>query len=624
MDDSPLLREGKTVAERSPGHGQDQRRRQLVAATLRTVAQHGLAGTTSARVAKEAGLSPGIVNFYFASKERLLLAALEEVSLAFTAAIQAVVDRQDPDPGVHLMALVDAALAPEFLSAEAVSVWYAFWGEATARADYMNICGARDEAYYGAFREACEALAATTPSGRPEPDPEAVAWAVAGMIEHLWQSAMTPNEKADPAEGRRLVLNLLASIFPWRFQREAAQPPTADARAEPQESLPLTLPGWTYHDAEFHRQEKERLFLTSWHVMGHVSELPSPGDYLSFQGGGERAFVVRGKDGELRAFHNVCRHRAHALVSGNRGNCGKVLRCPYHGWVFSLEGKLKAMAAESSFPAVDRERLGLIPIELEVFLGFVFFRFQGGEPGVAERFAAYAEELAPYRSAEMQPYGRLWEETYAVDWKNQMDNYLEGYHVPAGHPGLYDLFGAHYENAPAPGGIARAVHWMREADKPVEGWSTRHYRRLLPEVSHLPADRRRAWSYYALFPYVALDFYADQVDFFHAVPEGPGRSRLRARAFVLPDGRREMRAARYLNQRINKAVQDEDVGLIESVQAGLSGSAYSVGLLSDKEASLAAFHAYVRQRLPEAAEPAPPGSGEAARTAARRLTPQAG
>ncbi len=619
MEQAPFPKELGTTSDSNASSSQDNRRRELVAATQRVIASHGLSGTTSARVAKEAGLSPGIVNFYFSGKERLLLAALEDASYTFISTIKKATERSYPDPGAALQGMMEAVLDPALMSVERIAVWYAFWGEASARPDYLAVCGARDEAYYAALEEACAAVADTVPPGLTRPAHESIAWSLAGLLELIWQSLLAPNSSPSRREGHRLVKGFLASVFPWRFEM-----PDAPVSQKPDESeLPLTLPGWTYDNADFALLEKERLFLRAWHVMGHVSELRNPGDYLTFEGNGERAFVIRGKDGELRAFHNVCRHRAHAVVTGEGGNCGKVIRCPYHGWVFSLEGKLKAMAAEGSFPDIDRERFGLIEIEMEVFLGFVFFRFESGEPGVAERFAPYAEEMALYRSEEMQPIGASWRETYPVDWKNQMDNYLEGYHVPVGHPGLYDLFGARYDNAPAPGGVARAVHWIRKDDQEVAGWSTRHYRKILPEVAHLPADRQRAWSYYALFPYVAIDLYPDQVDFFHVVPEGPGRSRLRARAYALPDARREMRAARYLNNRINTKVQDEDSDLILSVQEGLAGGAYSMGLLSEKEATLQAFHDHVRQRIPEAKQAAAPSAGADMQARAWALAPRA-
>src|SRR5262249_55540025 len=158
--------------------------------------------------------------------------------------------------------------------------------------------------------------------------------------------------------------------------------PAQEKAAAPAE----TLPGWTYGNAEFYELEKRNLVLTNWQVVGHVSELRTPGDYVTLDIMGERVFVLRGEDGELRAFHNVCRHRAAGVVRGDTGNCGHAVRCFYHGWTYGLDGRLKAVPGEASFPGLDKGRLGLKPIEFDVWQGFVFVRFAGSGPGVAERF----------------------------------------------------------------------------------------------------------------------------------------------------------------------------------------------------------------------------------------------
>jgi len=208
----------------------------------------------------------------------------------------------------------------------------------------------------------------------------------------------------------------------------------------------LTLPGWTYHNAEFFELEKEYLFLSNWMLVCHVSEVPNPGDFATLRLMGERALVVRGEDGELRAFYNVCRHRAAAVVQGRTGSCASTgIRCPYHGWLYGLDGSLKAVPAEATFPGLNKAEYGLKPIDIEVCLGFVFIRFRSVGPSVAERLSHYMPELTPYRLEQMVPYGEPWSADYDVDWKNAIDNYLEGYHVPVGHPGLYRLFGTRYE-----------------------------------------------------------------------------------------------------------------------------------------------------------------------------------
>lgn len=368
-----------------------------------------------------------------------------------------------------------------------------------------------------------------------------------------------------------------------------------------------TLPGWTYDNAEFFELERRELLLKSWQVVCHVSELRRPGDYATLEFMGERALAVVGEDGEIRAFHNVCRHRAAAVARGDTGNCGHALRCFYHGWTYGLDGRLKAVPSEGSFPDLDKSRMGLKPLTHETYLGFVFVRFAGDGPGVAQRLAPYGEELAAYRGSEMVPISRRWTAEIDVDWKNVMDNYLEGYHVPVGHPGLFRLFGNSYEVETQDGFVGRAVGMLR--DKESSNWSERHYQRLLPEVEHLSEMQRKSWRYYKLLPNVAFDVYPDLMDFFQVVPLAPGRTQLRVRAFGLPTEDRRLKAARRLNFRINIQVQREDEELIDSVQKGLATSAYGSGIFSEKEACLRQFHELVRRTLPVAKLPEPPAPG---------------
>jgi len=387
---------------------------------------------------------------------------------------------------------------------------------------------------------------------------------------------------------------------------EAAEPAPRTAADEP---VP-TLPAWTYDSAEFFALERERLFLANWMVVCHVGELARPGDYATLDLLGERALVIRGDDGVLRAFHNVCRHRAAAVVKGASGNCPSGgIRCPYHGWHYMLDGRLKAVPSEASFPGLARDAHGLKPLEIETCLGFVFVRFRPGGPSLAERLAPYLPELASYGLEEMEPRGNaVWQVDYEVDWKNVMDNFLEGYHVPVGHPGLYRLFGSRYDSEVREGSVSRSIHWLR--DKPSANWSERHYQKLLPEMGHLPEERRRAWSYYALLPNFAFDLYPDMMDFFQVIPLGPGRCRMRGRAYHRRgDNRRELRASQYLNRRINRQVQREDEDIIRSVQAGLGSSSYSAGVLSSREVCLRQLHDMVREALPVARLLEPPEPG---------------
>lgn len=371
----------------------------------------------------------------------------------------------------------------------------------------------------------------------------------------------------------------------------------SDVAIMPAESCE-TLPAWTYNNPEFHRLEREHIFKRNWQFVAHVSEVPKPGDYTTLDVMGFRILVLRGEDGALRAFHNVCRHRAAQLLADDTGHCKHFVQCPYHGWTYELDGCLRSVPAAASFEGLKKERFGLRPIELEVFLGLIFVRISGKGPSVAEIFAPYRDELEVYRIPEMVRLSSREFSDRGADWKNVMDNYLEGYHVPVGHPGLFRLFGKRYEVETQPHGLARAIHWLQE--KPSSNWSERAYQALLPEVGHLPPSRRRAWSYYSLFPNVAFDVYPEWFGHFHVVPTGPGKSVLRYRSYGLEDKRPAMRVARWLSSRINRQVDREDIWLIRRVQAGLESGGYETGLLSKTEACVKQFHDAVRHAVPVA------------------------
>ncbi len=590
---------------------QDLRREQLVDAAISAIAEHGLSNVTLDKVARLAGLTAGMVNFHFQSKQDLLHETLRRIADEYQAACEAGVAAAAGDPAEGLMALVRASFDRRIASPEKLAVWYAFWGESRSRADYLAICGSSDravyEAVFGMLAELAGRDAATI-------DVRAAALGLCGLIDSLSQEALIQGAEFDHADAvetcRRYLANLLPTVFaPGGEAAPAAthadirgvQPP--EHAGEDGEALPLTLPSWTYRDAGFTAREIETIHTPAWQLLCHVSELKAAGDYVTLNVLGKRVFALRGDDGEIRAFHNVCRHRAHAVVEGQSGSCAGLIRCPYHAWTYDSRGVLKGVAASRTFPKLDKDSLGLFPVESEVFMGFVFVRLAPGGPSVAERYAPYHDELAAHRLEELEPIADYWEGEIAADWKNVWDNYLEDYHFPTGHPGLSGLMQKDYERQPdAATRTIRLAHEMRET--PVGGWATRAYANLLPRVSdHLPEELRRRWSYLFLYPAVSLELYPDLVDFFHIVPLGPGRSLLRWRAYGRPDARRATKAVRWLNQRINYQVHHEDGALVESVQRNLASGVYERGVLSDMEVNVQALHDWVRADLPEAERP---------------------
>jgi carnitine monooxygenase subunit len=150
--------------------------------------------------------------------------------------------------------------------------------------------------------------------------------------------------------------------------------------------------------------------------------------------------------------------------------------------------------------------------------------------------------------------------------------------------------------------------WGTLRDKPSANLSERLYQKYLPQVPHLPEDRQKLWTYFKLWPNVAFDIYPDQVDFMQFVPVSATRTTIREIAYVHPDTRREMKAVRYLNWRINRQVNKEDTELIERVQAGMNSSSYDVGPLGASEVCLRSFARKFRELVPVARERRrPPG-----------------
>ena len=361
----------------------------------------------------------------------------------------------------------------------------------------------------------------------------------------------------------------------------------------------LSLPGWLYHDPEYFRVEMARVIRPSWQIVCHANDIPGAGDWRTLEILGGSIVVIRGDDGRARAFANVCRHRGSRLVDGEAG-CAKRLTCPYHAWTYATDGRLIGVPDRQDYPGLDPARLGLVPVELEAWRGFLFVRLEGGGPSVAGMMAPYEVEAAAYPFEEMQALGRITLRPRDVNWKNVADNYSDGLHIKVAHPGLTRLFGSDYR-------IEAGPHVDRMSGdlvaRPSANLSERAYQALLP------AEAGRTWLYYKLWPNVALDIYPDQVDFMHFVPVGPTGTMIREVSYALPGGSREMKAARYLNWRINRRVNDEDTALIRRVQQGMASENYLPGPLGRSEVCLRSFAQKLRRLIPEARLDSPPPPG---------------
>jgi len=364
----------------------------------------------------------------------------------------------------------------------------------------------------------------------------------------------------------------------------------------------MSLPGWLYYDPEFFEAEKRAFLRAAPQVVCHESEIAEPGEWRTLEYLGESVVVIRGDDGHVRAFSNVCRHRGSRLVDGE-GGCAKVLTCPYHAWSYSRDGRLVGVPHRSEYPGLQPEKLGLFPVALENWRGFLFITLEPGVPSVAEIMAPYEHEIEPYRFEGLRALQQVRLRPRALNWKTIADNYSDHLHIPIGHPGLTRLFGRSYR--------IEAQEWVDKMEGDLvetesANPSERVYQHHLPRIDHLPESHQRKWLYYKLFPNVAFDIYPDQVDFMQFLPVSATTSIIREISYALPDDRREMKAVRYLNWRINRRVNAEDTELITRVQLGMQSPTYAAGPLGTSEVSLRSFATRLRRTIPEARLESPP------------------
>lgn len=360
-----------------------------------------------------------------------------------------------------------------------------------------------------------------------------------------------------------------------------------------------SLPSWAYNSEAFFELEKQHLFLGSWQLVCHLSNIPNNGDYFTFELFNERVMAIRGHDGTVRAFHNVCAHRAARLLDGDSGNCGKRLTCPYHNWGYDLEGNLTNVPYRDQFVDFDESQNSLVPVEMEIFQGFIFVRLKAADgPSVADQFAPYLEEIKPYRFEELEPMARVVMRPRKVNWKQIADNYVDALHIPIAHPGLSALVGNSY--GVEVGGKGGYIHkmWSDVRKTRKNTLSNRLYDQILPTMDHLSADKQRHWVYYRLWPNLAFDVYPEQMDFMQFIPISATTTMIRELPYALPDDRREVQIARYLNWRINRQVNAEDTDLISRVQDGMGTSGYSSGPLAKTEVCLIDSAEKIRTAMP--------------------------
>jgi choline monooxygenase len=359
------------------------------------------------------------------------------------------------------------------------------------------------------------------------------------------------------------------------------------------EVVPPALDPRLYRDPGVLELEQRRIFARTWQLAGHVSQLPEPGSYITASAGAEPVLVLRDDEGELRAFRNVCRHRGSRLLSGS-GDCGKAIRCRYHGWTYRFDGELIGVPEGRSIPGLDKSKLGLFPARVEVMSGLVFVNLDIHARPLAEQTAGLRERLDGWGLEHLKVKHEK-PTTQPANWKIVVDNYLEGYHVPIAHPGLMRLLD--YKRY----GVELHDDWLWYdaplRDKPSGNRLERIYQRLVEPMPGLADEDRRVWRYVFIYPNTTIDLYPDQVGIWRVAPDGPLRSADYVLTLLPPSAGLRTRAVQLANRKVNELVSHEDADLVANQQAGLETRDFEPGPLSRREAAVGWFADKIRADL---------------------------
>ncbi len=347
----------------------------------------------------------------------------------------------------------------------------------------------------------------------------------------------------------------------------------------------------------------------SWLWAGHISELAETGDYQCVEMANERALIIRGEDCVVRAFHNVCRHRGSRVLDSAEGMCKSVISCPFHGWSYNLDGSLRGAAKASTFPALDREKWGLKPLEMEIWHGFVFVRFKPGlQPSVANLLDRFDEEISRYLHVDLLQTAPIeCTSPENINWKSIRDVDNEGYHVPRAHPSLNDLYGNKYYDEPFVNGVSRSYAPFNEGSGRL--WSVRHYKKMIDKFTSPYNELPRAWLYIGIFPNFVLGFYPDSVIFYQEIPFSVKETVIRGATYKRAEENRTMRLARYLSERIDATAMAEDRQLSIMWYEAMKSCAYEGVMLSDLEYGVRTHHDALREILPVMSQEIEPPRG---------------
>jgi TetR/AcrR family transcriptional repressor of bet genes len=531
-----------------------RQRQRLIDACISALHIYGPSRTTVEKVVAIAKMSPGIVRFYFASKAAMLVASLQFLAAEFEEQLLVPVTRLKSRPVAALELMVELYLDPEIASPRKVSVWYAFWGEASSRQEYYDICGQKDESFAVLVRELIERL--IIESSQPQLDADGVALGLIGALEMLWQDfAFRTEADIDRPAAKRRVMAYLRSVFPGQF---VASP--NDAAAAGGDGR---LAGWVYADARLFAIERRALFQESWQFIAHQAQIPSPGDFLGVDLGFERALIVRDAAGEVRAFRNSCSEAPHMLISERAGRAESI-QCRVHGLQFELDGRRRGARGPASLPTLELRQIGDLIL------------VRSAQRRRPDSLAAdpWLEFPVPAGSRPLPPpHGPPLETAIAADWKLVIEQWLE----------LTTSSGS------------------RDTDE--HGWSARTYRHLLGPTPSASWERR------FLTPNHRIELRPDGITLLQVLPIGPGRSLLRQHDYTLCAADRPARAAQYVASRLNPYTRRAAIDIAESTQRGIVTFGHEAADGAQAAPAVAAFRRQLITLMPAMALARPPNEG---------------
>lgn len=335
-----------------------------------------------------------------------------------------------------------------------------------------------------------------------------------------------------------------------------------------------TIPASWYVDERIAALERRTVFSRTWQLAGRIDQVRDPGQYVTCELAGEPILVVRGDDGVLRGFFNVCRHHAAAVMTQAQG-CAKNLRCPYHGWTYTLEGALKGTPSFNSECHFDRGAHGLVPVATATWEQWVFVRLDADGPELADFLGqSLIDEIGALQLDKLHWFERR---SYLFDcnWKVFVDNYLDGgYHVPHLHEGLNSVLDfKHYT-------IENGRHHCLQSS-PMKASDNSQF------SAARGGDRA---LYYWLHPNFMINWYEGKMDTNLVLPLGLDRTEV-VFDFYFADVSDDARERNLASIEVGDIIQDEDMAICKSVQRGLNSRAYSTGRLSVRsEAGEHLFH----------------------------------